>query len=36
VNDSTAFWVRQRFSVVPTTKSLASYGDDAAYMARML
>jgi GNAT superfamily N-acetyltransferase len=36
VNDSTAFWGRQRFSVVPIAKSLASYGDDAAYMVRLL
>ena len=36
VNNSTAFWSRQGFSIERTVKSLASYGDDAAYMVRPL
>jgi ribosomal protein S18 acetylase RimI-like enzyme len=36
VNNSTAFWSRQGFTTAPIKKSLASYGDDAAYMVRML
>lgn len=34
VNNSTAFWARQGFSVGCPEKSLASYGSDAAYMVR--
>lgn len=36
VNNSTAFWSRQGFSIAPGMKSPASYGDDAAYMMRLL
>lgn len=36
VNNSTAFWSRQGFSVEPPEKSLASYGGDAVYMVRTL
>lgn len=36
VNSSTAFWSRQGFSIERTVKSLASYGEDAAYMVRLL
>jgi GNAT superfamily N-acetyltransferase len=36
VNDSAAFWSRQGFSAVQIDKDLASYGADAAYMARTL
>lgn len=36
VNNSTAFWSRQGFAITSIAKGLASYGDDAAYMVRML
>ncbi len=36
VNNSAGFWSRQGFSALRIDKSLASYGDDAAYMVRAL
>lgn len=36
VNNSTDFWSRQGFSAEQIDKSLASYGEDAAYMVRKL
>jgi GNAT superfamily N-acetyltransferase len=36
VNNSTAFWARQGFAITSVATGLASYGDDATYMVRML
>jgi GNAT superfamily N-acetyltransferase len=36
VNDSVEFWSRQGFSLAGIAETLASYGDDAAYMTRTL